>query len=130
MAVDFLGVGWNFPVKVEAGVAHMSAYEESIRQSMWIILTTSYGERVMRPDFGSGLNDLVFSLNNSATAGLAAYHVRHSLQLWEPRIEVLEVTVQSIKGEDALNIHVEYRIHATNSRQNLVFPFYLSGRAI
>jgi uncharacterized protein len=103
MAVDFLGVGWNFPVKVEGGVAQMAAYEESIRQSMWIVLTTSYGERVMRPDFGCGLNDLVFALNNSATAGLAAYQVRNSLQMWEPRIEILDVSADALKGEDILS---------------------------
>jgi phage baseplate assembly protein W len=125
MPVDFLGVGWKFPVEVQAGVASMASHEESIRQSMWIVLTTSRGERVMRPDFGCGLSDLVFSLNNPNTAGLAAYEVRHSLQQWEPRIEVLGIAVNSAGRGEILEIHIEYRILDTNSRQNLVFPFYL-----
>jgi len=129
MPVDFLGVGWNFPVKVEGGLARMAAYEESIRQSIWIILMTSQGERKMRPGFGCGLNDLVFSLNNAATAGLAGYEVRRALKLWEPRIQLLDVSVYNAKAQDTLSISIEYKILQTNSRQNLVFPFYLRGRS-
>ena len=126
MPAEFLGVGWSFPVEVDQGSARMAAYEESVRQSIWIILGTSRGERVMRPDFGCGLNDLVFSLNNASTAGMVAYEVRHALELWERRMELLTVNVTSAGRGEILEIHIEYRIPKTNSRYNLVYPFYLS----
>jgi phage baseplate assembly protein W len=125
MSTEFLGVGWNFPVRVDKGSVRMAAYEESIRQSIWIILSTSRGERAMRPEFGCGLNDLVFALNNAATVGQAAYEVRHALELWERRIELLGIVVNSAGRGEILEIHIEYRILSTNSRYNLVYPFYL-----
>jgi phage baseplate assembly protein W len=125
MSGDFLGVGWNFPVQVDEGRVRVAAYEESVRQSIWTILSTSKGERVMRPDFGCGLDDLVFSLNNATTSGRVAFEVRHALDRWEPRIETTSVTVNSPFGSDVLEINIECHILRTNTRFNLVFPFYL-----
>jgi uncharacterized protein len=125
MPAEFLGVGWIFPLEVQDGKVRMAEFEESVRQSIWTILSTSRGERVMRPEFGCGLNTLVFSPNNAATAGLAAYEVRHALDLGEPRIETTSVAVASTGGGELLEISIEYRILQTNSRYNLVYPFYL-----
>lgn len=124
--VDFLGTGWKYPVSIKNGKIESSEGEDSIRESIMIILTTAKGERVMRPDFGCGINELVFGLNNTATATLIQFYVRESLQKWEPRIEVLEVSVTPDGDErNRLNINIEYMVKSSNTRNNLVYPFYL-----
>jgi phage baseplate assembly protein W len=91
-----------------------------------IILGTAYGERVMRPDFGCGLQELVFSVNDTSTASLAIFYVEEALKKWESRIEVIKVDAQTDPREnDRLNISIEYRDISTNTRNNLVYPFYL-----
>jgi uncharacterized protein len=132
MAKTFLGVGVSFPVKAnENGVIETAAYETSIRQSIWLILGTAKGERVMRPDFGSGIYDLVFEMQTAATAGQISQMVREDLLFWEPRIDVLDVQVVSqstLDGEELL-INIDYQVRATNNVFNLVYPFYLERSA-
>lgn len=128
MSIDFLGVGWSFPVEITDGTVRLAAYEQSVRQSIWTILSTARGERVMRPEFGSGLSQLVFAPNNAATASRAAYDVRQALEMWERRIEVLDLTVEPASRGEVLEIHLLYRILRTNSRYNMVYPFFLQGR--
>jgi uncharacterized protein len=127
MAQEFLGVGWQFPIQPdEKGKIAMARYEESIRQAIWMILGTAKGERVMRPDFGCGIHDLVFAVNSAGTAGRVAGEVRRALIEWEPRIDLENVTATS--GDSRSNqllIDIEYRVRATNNRFNLVYPFYL-----
>jgi phage baseplate assembly protein W len=126
---DFLGLGWNFPVGPPDGGGPIELTpdgEESIRQSIWTILGTSPGERVMRPDFGCGLYDLVFGVNNVATATAVTRTVRDALATWEPRIDVLDVyAAPDPSRPDVLVIEINYQVRATNSRFNLVYPFYL-----
>ena len=123
----FLGVGWQFAVDVDSqGRIATAQYEESIRQAIWIILATARGERVMRPDFGCGIHDLVFAVNSAGTAGRVASEVRQALLQWEPRINLIDVTAAADPSEaNLLLIEIEYRVRATNSRFNLVYPFYL-----
>lgn len=123
----FLGQGWSFPVALDGGGKTPYAVdEEKIRQSIFIILGTSRGERVMRPDFGSRIHELVFASVNSSTKGLLSHYVTQALTQWEPRIDVILVTVkESDRDGMTLNISVDYRIRATNSMFNLVYPFYL-----
>jgi len=123
----FLGVGWAFPPRVEAdGRIAEAVYEEDIRQAIRIIVFTNRGERVMRPDFGAGLNEFVFAIVNTTTMALVETRVRESLITWEPRIDVQEVRVSSDAGErNKLLIDLTYRVRATNTSHNLVFPFYL-----
>lgn len=126
MDKDFLGVGVSFPFRIEKGKVAWSQYEESIRESIMIILGTAIGERIMRPDFGCALHDLVFSVNDTSTATLAEFYVEEALKKWEPRIEVINVVARSDSNEhEMLNINVEYRDISTNNRYNLVYPFYL-----
>lgn len=127
MSSDFLGIGWQFPVVTTPGKQiAMARYEEAIRQSIWIILGTSPGERVMRPDFGCGIHNLVFAVNSAGTAGQAANLVREALIRWEPRIDVLDVTAAADSAEAGLLlIEIDYRVRSTNNRFNLVYPFYL-----
>lgn len=124
----FLGRGWKFPVEIREDNGHVGTveYEDSIRQAIWIILSTAKGERVMRPDFGCGLQELVFTVNDASTRGMAEFEVTEALRLWEPRIEVLEVETTSAgeQGEQLL-IQITYRVRATDNRFNLVYPFYL-----
>lgn len=123
----FLGVGWSFPIHVDAdGSIAMASFEEDIRQAVLIILETNLGERVMRPDFGAGLSALVFEPLNTTTAELARHHAEQALITWEPRIDLLLLRAV-IAGASAnrLDIEIQYRVRATNTFYNLVYPFYL-----
>ena len=80
----------------------------------------------MRPDFGCGLDELVFAMNDSATLGLAEFEVREALLRWEPRIEVLAVKASTMGAhQEGILIKVDYRVRTTDNRFNLVYPFYL-----
>ena len=123
----FLGVGWAFPPKLEAdGTQTMVAYEEDIRQAILIILGTNPGERVMRPDFAAGLNKFIFEPVNTTTMAMVKTRVEEALIDWEPRIDLEEVKVITEPAErNRLLIEVSYRVRATNTLHNLVYPFYL-----
>ncbi|HZF08741.1 MAG TPA: GPW/gp25 family protein [Thermoanaerobaculia bacterium] len=126
MSSTFLGVGWRFPVGLAAGRIATAPYEEAVRQSIWIILATARGERQMRPDFGCGVHDLVFAVNSAEAAGRVASEVRQALIQWEPRIDVVRVDASADDADPSrLLIEIEYKVRATNSRFNLVYPFYL-----
>jgi Bacteriophage baseplate protein W len=128
MLADFLGKGWSFPVQQDEqqhGIA-MSRGEESIRESIWIILATAPGERVMRPDFGCGLHHLVFAVNEAATLGQVKKEVHEALIRWEPRIEVTDVDTEVRGRGEVLLINIHYRVRTTNNFFNLVYPFYLT----
>jgi hypothetical protein len=97
-----------------------------LEQAILIILTTAQGERVMRPQFGSRLHELVFAPNNSATAAEACRYVEEALAMWEPRIRVSDVTAAPDPDrENALMIEIEYEVKATKDKRSLVYPFYL-----
>jgi phage baseplate assembly protein W len=123
---DFLGAGWAFPVAVDArGRVGIARHDQDIEQAIKIIVFTPRGQRMMRPEFGCHIHDLIFSPNNGATAGLAAHYVESALTMWEPRIRVLSVTAAPDPGDRSrLAIAVEYEIKATHDRRSLVFPFY------
>ncbi len=123
--IDFLGRGWKYPVSIENRKIAFSEGEDSIRESIRIILGTTKGERIMRLDFGCDINELAFSLNNSQTAALVAFHIKEALMKWEQRIEVLDVNAYPDRTEDnKLYIHIDYMIKTTNTKNNLVYPFY------
>lgn len=124
---DFLGRGWSFPVAVDAhGRIAMAGSDESIRQSIWSILSTAPGERVMRPEFGCAVADLVFAVNDDATAAEVSAAVREALAVWEPRIDVIDVVATpDADAPEVLLVAIDYEVRATNSRFNLVYPFYL-----
>lgn len=126
-AKDFLGRGWAMPVALDprTGLVSSSAYEDDIRQSILIILGTAKGERCMRPDFGCGIHDLVFTALDSTSIQRIISEVTAALTQYEARIDLLNVTVDSqatLQGE--LLVEVEYRVRTTNQIGNLVFPFY------
>lgn len=142
METNFLGTGIGFPIRVtedqnspeqtegEENPAEKIAIaigEESVRESILIILGTAKGERVMRPNFGCGLNELVFASNDTITASMASEYVTTALQTWEPRIILQEVNATpNSKEPNLLNIDINYSIIASNTKRNLVYPFYLT----
>ena len=127
MDIDFLGVGWTAPVELtDNGQIKVARYEDSVRQSIWMILGTAKGERVMRPDFGCGIHELVFAPNNLGTVGKIVSDVRDALIEWEPRIDVLDVdTIPDRAQPNVILIQVNYQVWTTNNIFNLVYPFYL-----
>jgi len=124
----FQGRGWLFPIRTSGAQVATNAFEEQIAQSVRLIMGTNPGERRMRPDFGAGLNAFVFEPVSAATLERMRRRVQDSLIDWEPRIDVENVTAV-IAGEGRVDIEVTYRVRATNSRRNLVYPFYLEEGA-
>ncbi len=127
MNSDFLGKGFNFPIQLDGNnQVAMAQYEERVRQSILLILNTAPGERVMRPEFGCGLHELVFDTNSAATSGRVVSEVRRALTLWEARIDILEVSATTDQTQpNLLLIEINYKVRNTNNRFNLVYPFYL-----
>lgn len=124
---SFLGTGWAFPVTLDAdGGAALVDHEEDIRQSIRIILETNLGERVMRPEFGSGIRAFVFESISTTTLALLRHRVQEALQRWEGRIDVLRVEATVPTGlRNQVDVSIDYRVRATNTFYNLVYPFYL-----
>lgn len=126
-AKAFLGIGVSFPPAPDSrGAIAVAAYEEDVRQAIQIILATNPGERVMRPEFGAGLRDFVFEPADLSTQHRIQTRVQEALIDWEPRIDVLEVdtTIDAVT-KSTVYIRIDYRVRATNSVANLVYPFYL-----
>lgn len=125
---DFLGVGWKFPLQVTAaGRIAQSRYEQRIEEAIYLILSTAKGERVMMPDFGCGIHELVFAPNNAQTRALVVQQVREALVAHEVRVDVLDVTAESSDGQpNLLLVRVNYRVRANNALGNLVYPFYIN----
>jgi phage baseplate assembly protein W len=123
----FLGQGWSFPLALTpAGDIQLAVHEEDVRQAIRLILATSFGERVMRPDFGAGLRAVLFEPLSTTTMSLVQHHVERALVEWEPRIDLLEVSVSADNSNlGRLLITLNYRVRATNAFYNLVYPFYL-----
>jgi phage baseplate assembly protein W len=123
----WLGRGLKFPVTMNKDDLAIAEYEESVRQSILIILGTARGERVMRPDFGCGIYDLVFETHSPSTENKISQLVQESLLLFEPRITVRNIQIQSESDSDGekLLINIDYQVRATNNVFNLVYPFYL-----
>lgn len=130
-AKAFLGVGWAFPpCTANDGSTAMAAYEKDVEQAIRIVLGTDWGERVMRPDFGAGLNSFVFGPLNQTTLRMVQTRVQDSLIKWEPRIDVEQVKVTLDPKEiSKLVIAITYRVRVTNTVHNLVYDFYLKEGA-
>jgi phage baseplate assembly protein W len=127
----FLGVGWSFPPCTSAdGGTVVAQYEKDVEQAVRIIIGTDWGERVMRPDFGAGLRSFVFGPLNQTMIQRVRTRVQESLIKWEPRIDVESVAV-SVGSSDRnmLLVAVTYRVRSTNTRNNLVYDFYLQEGA-
>jgi phage baseplate assembly protein W len=127
MANEFIGKGWRFPILPDlAGGLNYVAGDKNVEQSLKILLLTSLGQRLMRPDFGSKGPALVFAPGSLQYLGVLETTIREAVRDWEPRIDLEEVRAEpDLDDETRVTVHIGYRIRKTNTRSNLVFPFYL-----
>ncbi len=124
---DIVGRGLAFPLHADhTGSIAMLSGPDLVQRGMIIVLSTAPGERVMRPEFGCAIWDLLFAPVNANTLGLMAQHVREAIGRWEPRVDLEEVVVRPDPADPArVEIDIAYRIRDTNDRRNLVYPFYV-----
>jgi phage baseplate assembly protein W len=126
---NFLGRGLAFPIAADraTGRIAMAEYEDDIAQSIKIILSTRKGERVMRPEFGSELYAFLFENDGYTLRSRIAGTVKDALDLWEPRVEDVDVSVDFPNGGAAgFRLDISYVVRATNNPFNLVFPYFLT----
>ena len=124
---DFIGRGWRFPILPDAagGLGYTDG-DTNVEQSLHILLLTNLGERVMRPDFGSKTWQMVFAPGSVQYLGLLETTVREAIRDWEPRVELEDVRAEADPSDETrVTVSISYRVRRTNTRNNLVFPFYL-----
>lgn len=104
----------------------MSSHQMSVKESVHLILGTPVGERMMAPDFGCKIHDLIFHPNDANTGAMATLYVKAALRKWEPRIDDIDVRVVPSRSQsNTLNIEISFKVRRTNSLENLVYPFFL-----
>ena len=125
---SFLGTGWSFPpeFRKQTQSVKMISDEEDIKSSLEILLTTRLTERVMFPEYGCNLEELLFENLNRTLITYVSELIRTAILYHEPRIDVDRIDITDTNQEEGrLDIKVSYTVRATNSRNNVVFPFYL-----
>ena len=124
---DFIGRGFRWPMSVDhTGSIALTNGAEDLDRSIALVLMTAPGERLMRPEFGCKIWDLLFEPITANLLGLMSEMVRQAIAQWEPRVSVYAVRSEPDVNDDGMvRIHVSYLVRATNDRRNLVFPFYL-----
>ncbi|HEY1038136.1 MAG TPA: GPW/gp25 family protein [Bacteroidia bacterium] len=125
---DFLGRGWGFPPEFdnETGEVTMVHDEIDIQQSIHILLNTSRGERIMLPDFGCNLREFIFQSIDTSTTTYMSDMISNAILKYEPRIDINDLDINTDKAMNGLVlINLTYTVRTTNSRNNMVFPFYL-----
>lgn len=122
---SFLGTGWSFPPAFAAGCVSMSQDEADIHESLQILFGTAAGERFLQPKYGLDMHELLFEPVSTTLRTLLTDRVRTAILVYEPRIKVLQLAIDSPDpNAGTLAIRLDYEVRATNSRFNLVFPFY------
>jgi len=127
MSESFLGTGWRFPILPdEAGRLGYAVGEQSIEHCLRALLLTAAGERVMRPDFGTRAQESVFAPGSVQNLRDLERSIADAVRTYEPRVELDSVDAEAdALDESRVTVSVEYRIRRTNTKANLVFPFYL-----
>lgn len=123
----FLGSGWSFPPEFNkrSRSVRMVSGEEDIKESLRILMETKPNERVMQPDFGCGLKSLVFESINPSSLTMIKDTIRRAVLFFEPRIDLEDIEIDEKQAyEGLLTIKLVYTVRTTNSRTNLVYPFY------
>ena len=122
----FLGRGFGFPPSFASGQVRMVEDEQDIHESLLILFGTLPGERVLQPRFGLDLSPLLFEPLSTTLRTLLKDRITTTLLIHEPRIRVLDLVVDdSLALEGQLQIRLEYSVRSTNTRFNLVYPYYL-----
>ncbi len=127
MEKSFLGRGWSFPPEFnrESRSVKMLENEDDIKSSLHILLTTKLGERIMVPEYGCNLDELMFNPLNLTLKTYVADLIKTAILYHEPRIDVKKINIDSADElNGVLMINIDYIIRSTNSRRNMVFPFY------
>lgn len=123
---DFLGAGWAFPLRMNVqGGVQISAAEQSIEESIWIILRTEVGERIGNPEFGSRLMDFAFAPLNASTLVQLCIVVEDALVRWEPRIVLADVQANPNVDQGRVDLVIHYHVGDRPLSRSLVYPFYL-----
>jgi hypothetical protein len=124
--LSFLGTGWSFPPEFNRrGKVTMVSAEADIRQSLLILLGTTPGERVMQPTFGCGLRSQVYENINESTVTVLKDLIKRAILFFEPRVILHLIEIDQSRAYDGyLDIHLVYSIISTNTRHNIVYPFY------
>ena len=121
-----LGTGWGFPLRVNVqGSLQLTAAERNIEEAIWIILRTTVGERIKRPEFGSRLSELAFAPMNPTTLLLLRVHIEDALKTWEPRIIVDEVRAEADPVRGRIDLTIDYHPKDSYDQRSMVYPFYL-----
>jgi len=125
---SFLGTGWSFPPQFsdEGAGVRMLSDSDDIRSSLEILLSTRPGERVMLPDYGCNLEELLFEPLTTTMKTYMKDLIQTAILYHEPRITVNRIDLEDAgEREGRILIHIDYTVRATNSRFNYVFPFYI-----
>jgi phage baseplate assembly protein W len=125
---DFLGRGVAFPFAPDAGgTLRYVDGDAGVSQSLRLLLMTASGERVMRPDFGTEAPELVFAPGSETNRKLLETTIRDAVRDHEPRVQLEDVVVSGRELEpERVDIEVTYTVRRTNTRDSIVFPFYLN----
>jgi len=128
---SFLGAGMKFPPQVNRATGRfmVSSEEESVKESVYLILMTQRTERFLRPEFGSDLMSYTFMDINMTSINMMIRSLTEQILSQEPRIEDVEITTDSQVEDGRLLVHIDYTIRNSSVRDNLVFPFYLNAAA-
>jgi phage baseplate assembly protein W len=124
---DVVGSGWQFPLTIDkrGGIALTQQYDQEIEQAIEIIINTPVGSRLMRPQFGCRIHEMLFAPINASTLATVAHYVEEALGYWEPRIDLIDVLVSPHPDMySCILISIVYRIRATHDERALVYPFY------
>ena len=124
---SFLGTGWGFPpsFSTDTFAIQMVSAEEDIKQSLFLLLSTTPGERIMNPAYGCDMQKFIFSPLSTSTQTEISAIVKRAILLYEPRVNVQEVNVHVVSIDPGLlHIIIDYIVIQTNSRSNMVYPFY------
>lgn len=121
----FLGRGWGFPVTFlrNASQVVLVENEEDIRQSLIILLNTTIGERILRPEYGANMEDLLFEALHVTTATMITNRIKRAILFHEPRVKVEEIDLKPDFEAGRIEVLISYFIISTNNRQNLVYPY-------
>jgi phage baseplate assembly protein W len=127
MSEPFLGTGWRFPILPdEAGRLGYAVGEQSIEHCLRVLLLTATGERVMRPDFGTKAQESVFAPGSVQNLRDLERSIVEAVRTYEPRVELDGVRAEADPADESrVTVTVEYRIRRTNTKANIVFPYYL-----
>ncbi len=126
-AKSFLGTGWGFPPEFNrrSGEVMMVSDEDDVREALHILLSTSPGERIMNPTYGCGLKSMVFESLDESSITRVKSMIKRAILFFEPRITLKGIDIDTEEfSEGIMRIHLDYMVRATNSRSNMVYPFY------